>query len=172
MTELYDLDHGVSQLDRARAEALRAAQQAGEDGWGSSSRSQYEEFIENLTTQVSRILIELDRDSNDVTKIPASQKFISELEHVHPCSEDIAEHAQCPVCMVPLEEEDIIVALSCDHIFHPDCVVPWLQKRNNCPVCRQEFPTDDPSYEAKKKESQRAEEREAEREQLHNAMFG
>mmetsp|Transcript_68446 Transcript_68446/g.135252 ORF Transcript_68446/g.135252 Transcript_68446/m.135252 type:complete len:234 (-) Transcript_68446:217-918(-) len=41
----------------------------------------------------------------------------------------------CLICLEEFEEEVSTVArLPCGHIFHPDCVEPWLRLYNSCPL--------------------------------------
>ncbi|XP_067134577.1 E3 ubiquitin-protein ligase RNF128-like [Centruroides vittatus] len=43
----------------------------------------------------------------------------------------------CAICREQFKERDNIRQLPCEHIFHPDCLRPWLQRRRTCPTCRQ-----------------------------------
>ncbi|KAG0541690.1 hypothetical protein BDA96_02G038800 [Sorghum bicolor] len=43
----------------------------------------------------------------------------------------------CPVCLDGYGDGDVVRVLpDCGHLFHRDCVDPWLRKRPTCPVCR------------------------------------
>jgi len=47
---------------------------------------------------------------------------------------------ECSICLELYQENDKIVQLTCNHIFHKDCIREWLQnKQNNCPLCRLPF---------------------------------
>ena len=43
----------------------------------------------------------------------------------------------CSVCLEDFKDGDTIKKLNCNHIFHKDCLEPWLNENNNCPLCRQ-----------------------------------
>lgn len=43
----------------------------------------------------------------------------------------------CPVCLENYGDGDVLRALpDCGHLFHRECVDPWLRQRPTCPVCR------------------------------------
>lgn len=42
----------------------------------------------------------------------------------------------CAICLQNYKEKEVLTILFCDHSFHKDCVKIWLEKNNNCPVCR------------------------------------
>ena len=46
----------------------------------------------------------------------------------------------CSVCLADWTEGEECVALACRHLFHPDCVLPWLALRPTCPTCKCEQP--------------------------------
>lgn len=41
----------------------------------------------------------------------------------------------CSICM-EFNENYMIVATECGHIFHKECVSPWIQQAGTCPTCR------------------------------------
>ena len=50
----------------------------------------------------------------------------------------IVKETTCSICLVEFEENDEIRKLRCDHVFHCECIDPWLLNgKAVCPVCRQ-----------------------------------
>jgi len=45
----------------------------------------------------------------------------------------------CSICICEFEEgEELRLLPECGHVFHTDCISPWLtEKRNTCPLCQQ-----------------------------------
>ncbi|WVR07511.1 hypothetical protein IAU60_004553 [Kwoniella sp. DSM 27419] len=71
--------------------------------------------------------------------LPASDVVIEGLPRFK--FEDEKQLAQsvykdCPVCKDDFAVGDQVVRIPCAHIFHPDCLVPWLKTNGSCPVCR------------------------------------
>nr|XP_043631556.1 E3 ubiquitin-protein ligase CIP8 [Erigeron canadensis] len=65
----------------------------------------------------------------------------------------VNESEVCAICKDKVfnNEKEIVKELPCGHMYHQECIVPWLGSRNTCPICRYELPTDDPEYEEERK---------------------
>lgn len=61
--------------------------------------------------------------------------------------------ALCAVCKDVVALGEPAKQLPCLHLYHHDCILPWLSSRNSCPICRYELPTDDPDYEQQRQGS-------------------
>ncbi|KAE8037967.1 hypothetical protein FH972_010516 [Carpinus fangiana] len=43
----------------------------------------------------------------------------------------------CSICLVDYRETDMLRLLpDCAHLFHLNCVDPWIRKHPTCPICR------------------------------------
>jgi len=42
----------------------------------------------------------------------------------------------CAVCKETLSVDEEAKQLPCDHLYHADCITPWLRIRSSCPLCR------------------------------------
>ncbi|GAB0489606.1 hypothetical protein MMPV_000831 [Pyropia vietnamensis] len=52
------------------------------------------------------------------------------------------EMPSCPVCAEELEELEPVRRLPCGHLYHGDCILPWLARAHTCPACRFELKKD------------------------------
>jgi E3 ubiquitin-protein ligase RNF115/126 len=78
---------------------------------------------------------------------PASKEVVKKLKVVKIEADKVGESTDCAVCKEEFAVDEEALELFCKHLFHKDCIMPWLEMRNSCPVCRFELPTDDPDYE-------------------------
>lgn len=71
---------------------------------------------------------------------PASRSSIDAIPIVKISSRHLRSDPHCPVCQDKFELGSDARRMPCKHMFHSDCIVPWLVQHNTCPVCRQELP--------------------------------
>ena len=77
---------------------------------------------------------------------------INENETVNENEEDITTlKSKITKCKGGDVNCESIARLWCGHMFHTDCVIPWLSKQNTCPLCRYELPSNNPTYELKRR---------------------
>lgn len=75
---------------------------------------------------------------------PASKAAVESMPVVAVDAARVAAESHCAVCKEPFELGAEAREMPCAHIYHADCILPWLALRNSCPVCRHEMPTDAP----------------------------
>ncbi|KAG6469266.1 E3 ubiquitin-protein ligase RING1-like [Zingiber officinale] len=74
---------------------------------------------------------------------PASVASIDALPTVCISEVDAASFPSCAVCKDEFALLSAARRLPCSHIYHSDCIVPWLTLHNSCPVCRSPIPAPD-----------------------------
>mgnify|MGYP000722310130 CR=1 FL=1 len=52
------------------------------------------------------------------------------------------------------EQQDELVVMPCGHVYHEDCLIPWLKLHGTCPVCRAPIvkPAHEPQQRAQEQE--------------------
>jgi len=77
-------------------------------------------------------------------KPPASSEVVELLPRVRINADHAGE--VCTVCQDEFECNTTAIRLPCAHLFHNDCILPWLKEHNSCCTCRYELLTDDEEY--------------------------
>lgn len=50
------------------------------------------------------------------------------------------DSGSCAICLEIIEDDDIVRGLICGHVFHAECLDPWLTKRRACcPMCKRDY---------------------------------
>ncbi|XP_050382009.1 uncharacterized protein LOC126798954 [Argentina anserina] len=42
----------------------------------------------------------------------------------------------CAICLEDFEPKQEVMLTPCNHMFHEECIVPWVKSNGRCPVCR------------------------------------
>tara|TARA_B100000575_G_C23101372_1_gene635436 strand:+ start:830 stop:1627 length:798 start_codon:yes stop_codon:yes gene_type:complete len=42
----------------------------------------------------------------------------------------------CSICMEQFQDNETVVQLECNHLFHKNCIDPWKEKNEKCPLCK------------------------------------
>ncbi|KAL2333268.1 hypothetical protein Fmac_014481 [Flemingia macrophylla] len=118
-----------------------------DDGAGSGLRPlppSMSEFL--LGSGFDRLLEQLSQiEINGIGRFehpPASKSAIDSLPTIEIDGTHLASESHCAVCKEAFELGTAVREMPCKHIYHPECILPWLALHNSCPVCRHELPAD------------------------------
>jgi hypothetical protein len=58
-------------------------------------------------------------------------------KHLRKCLSTFLKNAdvECSICFSSIKAKDAF-KLSCEHIYHEDCINKWSDQNNSCPLCR------------------------------------
>lgn len=49
------------------------------------------------------------------------------------------DERRCTICLEEFEPKIEVMVTPCNHMFHEDCILPWLERQGQCPICRSEI---------------------------------
>ena len=116
-----------------------------DEGGGSGLRplpASMSEFLvgsgfDRLIDQLSQMEIQ---NSGRYEQPPASKAAVEAMPTVEINETHIHNELCCAVCKEQFELGTKVRNMPCNHLYHSNCILPWLQLRNSCPVCRHELP--------------------------------
>ncbi|KAG0286870.1 hypothetical protein BGZ96_009095 [Linnemannia gamsii] len=68
--------------------------------------------------------------------VGATDEIINAIPHHTLTDNELEAKTECSVCKDEFAKEDNLLQLPCKHIFHEDCIKPWLKVSGTCPTCR------------------------------------
>ena len=97
-----------------------------------------------FTNDIGEFMSEaLDTQGGESVTTPTSEYTINNLEYFkfkniinNKENSDNTQEDTCPVCQDKFNENEKCVKIPCGHVYHLDCLLPWLNTNNTCPVCR------------------------------------
>jgi hypothetical protein len=52
---------------------------------------------------------------------------------------DKEKDKECSICLSEFEKESKVSLITCNHLFHNDCIREWSMYKQNCPICRKKI---------------------------------
>ena len=95
--------------------------------------------IDNMTYEE---LLELEKKMGKVSQGLTKEQIDQLLFEVY-SENNNKEDNICTICKNNFENGEKIRRLGCNHIFHMECIDPWLLEKKTCPVCLNEIKFDD-----------------------------
>lgn len=87
-----------------------------------------------LESSTSRGIVET------VPELEADSSRDKEVDLAYPEDDLHFSSGTCAICLDSLDDEDIVRGLICGHVFHLDCIDPWLINRKACcPMCKRDY---------------------------------
>ena len=87
-----------------------------------------------------------EEDNNELQTFKLKKKkFIlnlNEFQYKHIKKYSKNKEKKCSICLVKYQKPDILKEFPCNHIYHKNCILKWLEKSNICPLCKYDITSD------------------------------
>ena len=96
-----------------------------------NNNQEYENFIRSHPELRNK-----DRDITTIIRfLPVSEvKDIN--NNANQGNDPSGNNRKCVICLSEFEIGDQVSALPCAHVFHNECIISWLKKHCQCPICK------------------------------------
>jgi len=91
----------------------------------------FRDFNDNDFELLTR-LSEMHQPSRGLSQSSIQQMPVSKVTS----SQDLGN---CSICLCQMEEGQEVMRLLCLHVFHSECITPWLEKNTTCPIDKEDM---------------------------------
>ena len=97
-----------------------------------SKLNQREKHLDELERLIGDVEEQIEKVKDEIVRNIHKQLSASEITE-----QQADDHGNCAICLEDYKEDNIIEKTPCNHIFHSDCLIYWIDKDNvTCPLCR------------------------------------
>ena len=89
--------------------------------------------------------------SSEAKPPPLTKGMTDRLKKTQVTVEMLCDQPRCPICSEDYVVPEDVLCIPCSHYFHSDCVMPWLEAKKTCPMCRFELLNEVPPREELRK---------------------
>lgn len=101
--------------------------------------SQLREELEQLQTAFENANARFSNDGHGDKNKKLSMIMKARLRTCSVNLDMACSQPSCPICSEDFVLGSEVLRMPCSHIFHDACVLPWLEMKQNCPICRAEI---------------------------------
>lgn len=136
----------IDRFDNILLEILQTLSGSNESTFGNASMffmgnpGDYAWGREGIDTIVTQLLNQMDTTGPP----PLPKDKIDEIPNVEITQEQVDHKLQCSVCWEDFKLNESVRKLPCLHVYHQNCIVPWLELHGTCPICRKSLTPEAP----------------------------
>ncbi|OXA56626.1 E3 ubiquitin-protein ligase Iruka [Folsomia candida] len=124
-TFLNDLIHGLGGGAAVGGAGVPLLSNVGDYAWGR----------DGLDAVVTQLMNQMEGTGPP----PLATDRIDTLPDVTINQDQVDRKLQCSVCWDDFGVGEVVKKLECEHVYHPDCIIPWLKLHGTCPICRKDL---------------------------------
>lgn len=97
------------------------------------------DFVADGSASFERLLNELFEQAMASSGGPAGPPGLSEEQFALLPRRKVAmeDSSSCAICQDAFKVDmESVVVLPCSHVYHEDCIGPWVKRISSCPICR------------------------------------
>ena len=81
-------------------------------------------------------------ETDDSAEYSVADDNVPEVAYTLRAYTDAMKNVQCGVCLAGYHAGEVMARLPCQHEFHEPCLAEWWRVRKTCPMCRDDYNSD------------------------------
>lgn len=146
ITQLMEQTRGSTAPPPASEEAIKRLERF--------SRKDIAKVRQARNRECSTCMDSFEDDEEGQSNEPAPSMDSNRLSSTYKDANEEIDDDDPPDLLPTEEQQDELMMMPCKHLFHLDCLLPWLKTNGTCPVCRVSLDTDKDKEKGKNSSSQ------------------